>query len=123
MYVAGMTITALAGLGILTIGILYLTIPRTMAGSFGLPSVPDANATPWLRLKGIRDLATGIVAIILLLTAPTNVLAWTVAAFAIIPAGDAVTILRAGGSRRAAIGIHGVTAALMFAGAAALFIA
>lgn len=123
MFITGMAITALAGLGILAIGVLYLAIPQAMAVNFGLPVVPDPDATPWLRLKGIRDLATGIVAFVLLLTAERHVLAGCLLAFTIVPLGDALTILGARGSRPVALLIHGSTAALMLAGAGALLLA
>ncbi|OAV52982.1 hypothetical protein A6F49_00840 [Enteractinococcus helveticum] len=58
---AGYVIAAKAGLGILIVGILYLDIPRQMARNFGFNEVPGANSIPWLRLKGIRDFATGAV--------------------------------------------------------------
>ncbi len=122
MLIAGMALTALAGTGILVVGILYLTIPRAMALNFGLPSIPPLEATEWLRLKGIRDLTTGIVAGVLIFTAPALVLGWVVAAFALIPLGDAFTILRANGSRKAAFGIHGATAAGMLAASVLLLV-
>ena len=45
------------------------------------------------------------------------------AAASIIPVGDAVIVLRSGGSRAAAFGIHGVTAVVMLAAGAALLMA
>lgn len=50
----------------------------------------------------------------------SRVLGWAVIAFAIIPLGDAITVLRAHGSRAAALGIHGATAAVMLLGSALL---
>lgn len=122
MLIAGTAITVVAGLGILAVGVFYLVIPQTMAANFGLPIVPGPDATPWLRLKGIRDLATGIVAFVLLLTADPHVLAGCLLAFTIVPLGDALTILGARGSRQAAWLVHGSTAALMILGAGALFL-
>lgn len=123
MLIIGVAVATIAGLGILVIGVLYLAIPQTMAANFGLPIVPDAQATPWLRLKGIRDIATGIAAFVVLLNAEPYVLAGTLLAFAIVPLGDAMTILVARGSRHAAVFIHGSTAVLMFVGAGALLLA
>ncbi len=122
MLITGMTIAALAGLAILAVGVLYLVIPHAMAASFGLPNVPAPDATPWLRLKGIRDLATGVTAFVLLVFAERPVLAAALLAFTIVPLGDAMTILGAGGSRQAALSIHGSTAALMLIGAGALLL-
>ena len=113
---AGTAIAGIAGLGIFVVRVLYLVVPRTIAVSFGLPAIPHEDATPWLRLKGIRDLATGIVAGILILAAAPELLGWAVIAFAIIPLGDAITILRAKGARWAALGVHGATAVVMLLG-------
>ncbi|WP_016699588.1 DUF4267 domain-containing protein [Actinoalloteichus spitiensis] len=117
MVTAGVTIAVLSGLAILTIGALYLLAPQRTAASFGLPSIPAGRDVAWLRVKGVRDLATGVVACALLLTAPTTTLGWAVAAFSIVPAGDAVTVLRSDGRRSAAYGIHGATAVLMLVSA------
>lgn len=116
----GTAIATVAGAGIFVVGALYLLMPRRMAGNFGLPVVPQEDATEWLRLKGIRDLATGIVAGVLILSAAPQVLGAAMAAFAVIPIGDATTIVRAGGSRAAALGIHGATAIVMLAGSVLL---
>lgn len=122
MLITGMAIAALAGLGIFAVGVLYLAVPQTIAASFGLPILPEPEATPWLRLKGIRDLATGVAAFALLFSAERHVLAIALLAFAIVPFGDAMTILSARGSRQAALLIHGTTVTLMLIGAGALFL-
>ncbi len=123
METAGLIITALAGAAIAAIGVLYLVRPRSIAAAFGLPALPHEEATPWLRLKGIRDLTSGVVAGILLLTAPPSVVGWVLLAFALIPIGDAWTVLAARGNAKAAWGIHGATAAVMIVGAALLIAA
>src|SRR5699024_607870 len=79
----GLVIAALAGVMIAVIGVLFLARPRTIAMTFGLPALPPEEATPWLRLKGIRDLTTGIVAVTLLLLAPPTVVGWILLAYAI----------------------------------------
>ena len=125
MLAIGIVLATLAGLGIIIIGIMYLVAPRTTAASFGLQELPQSDATAWLRVKGVRDVATGVVAGVLLLSAPLDVLAWCVLAFVLIPAGDAAVVLRSSGSHAAAWGIHGTTVLVMlisvvliFAGAA-----
>lgn len=116
MIAAGTTIAILGGAGIAVIGMLYLLRPRAMATSFGLPTIPPAEATAWLRLKGIRDLASGVVAAVLLIWASPEVLGIALLAFAIVPSGDALTVLRARGNITAALGVHGATAAVMVLG-------
>lgn len=123
MLTAGMAIAGLAGLGIFVIGVLYLVTPRRIAAGFGLPSLPGRDATSWLRVKGIRDSATGVAAFALLLTAPPGTIAWVLVAFSLIPAGDAFVVLRSGGPRAIALGVHASTAAFMLLGAAALWCA
>ena len=112
----GLTITAISGLAIAAIGILYLVRPRAIAATFGLSVIPSEQATPWLRLKGVRDLAIGVVAGVLLLTAPPTVIGWILLAFALIPLGDAATVLASQGKPGAAWGIHGTTCVFMLLG-------
>src|SRR5262245_27036964 len=54
-------IALLVALAIIAIGILYLASPLTATRSFGLP-LPEygANLAWWLRLKGVRDIVSGL---------------------------------------------------------------
>lgn len=122
MEIAGLVIAAIAGLAIAVIGVLYLVRPHEMATSFGLAVPTQVTVAPWLRVKGIRDLTSGIVAGVLLLVAPPAVIGWVLLAFALIPVGDAATVLTARGDARAAWGIHGATAAVMVVGAVLLLL-
>lgn len=101
---------ALLGLGILVIGLMYLITPDGIAPSFGT----DLGATrAALAVKGVRDFATGVVALAAVSTVPNRILGWTLFAFAIIPIGDASIVLASGGDPVSAFAIHGVTAAVM----------
>lgn len=122
MIITGLTITALSGLAIAAIGLMYLLAPRAAATSFGLTDIPESSSTPWLRIKGVRDATCGVVAGVLLLTAPLETIGWAVLAFALIPLGDAATVLASRGSRLAAWCIHGPTALFMIVGAALLIV-
>jgi hypothetical protein len=122
MQTTGIVIVALAGLGISIVDLLYLLTPQSMAANFGLPSIPGEDSNAWLRVKGIRDFATGVVAGVLIIAASSTVLGWAVLAFTIIPIGDALIVLRSGGRRAAVIGIHGLTAALMLLASGLLLI-
>jgi len=123
MNTVGLTIAGLAAVMIAVIGAVFLIRPRAIATSFGLPALPRADATPWLRLKGVRDLATGVVAMTLLFLVPPTVIGWVLLAYALIPIGDAAIVLSARGDAKAAWGIHGATAAVMIVGALILLIA
>ena len=55
-------LAALLAVGIIVIGCFYLVSPERISGTFGLkPPAPDADTRAWLRPKGIRDVAAGLV--------------------------------------------------------------
>ncbi len=108
----------LVSLGIIFVGVRYLTNPRTMAPSFGLP-LPEAGANIawWLRLKGVRDVTSGVLTLAVMAWVGHQALGIVLLAEALIPLGDMSNILAAKGSTRHAFGIHGATAVLMILGA------
>ena len=107
-------LAALIGVGIIVIGCFYLLSPERISGSFGLkPPAPDADTRAWLRLKGIRDVAAGLVVLTMMLTADRRSLGIALLVLAIIPFGDMSIILGSGGSKSKAFSIHGVTCAVM----------
>ena len=107
-------VALLVALGIVAIGIMYLWNPRAATLSFGLPLPEDGtNILWWLRLKGVRDIVSGLVLLATMVWAGPRTVAIVLLIEAIIPAGDMALILAAKGSTRRALGIHGLTAALM----------
>jgi hypothetical protein len=105
---------ALIAVAIIAIGCLYLASPERMTGSFGLkPPAPDAHTRAWLRLKGIRDIASGLVVLTMMLAADTRSVGMALLVFAIIPLGDMSVVLGSGGSKSTAFSVHGVTCAVM----------
>jgi hypothetical protein len=107
-------LTALVAVGIMVIGCFYLASPERVLGSFGLkPPASDADTHAWLRLKGIRDVASGLVVLTLMLTADRRLGGIALTVYAIIPFGDMSIVLGSGGSKSRAFSIHGVTCAVM----------
>jgi hypothetical protein len=107
-------LAALIAVGIMVIGCFYLASPERVSGSFGLKlPASDADTRAWLRLKGIRDVASGLVVLTIMLTADMRLAGIVLLAFAIIPFGDMSIILGSGGSRSKAISVHGVTCVVM----------
>ena len=105
---------ALIAVGIIVIGCFYLVSPQRVSGSFGLkPPAPDADTRAWLRLKGIRDIASGLVVVVMMLLADSRSVGIVLLAFAIIPFGDMSNILGSGGRKATAFSVHGVTCAVM----------
>src|ERR1700677_2160612 len=107
-------LAALIAVGIIVIGCFYLGSPERILGSFGLkPPASDADTRAWLRLKGIRDVAAGLVVLTMMLTADRRSVGIALLVVAIVPLGDMSIILGSGGSKSKAFSIHGVTCAVM----------
>src|SRR3954453_1562987 len=97
-YSLALIIAALVAVGIIVIGGFYIAAPHRVSGSFGLkPPAPDLNTRAWLRLKGIRDAASGLVVLALMLFADTRSVGLALLVLAIIPFGDMSNILASGG--------------------------
>jgi hypothetical protein len=107
-------VAALIAVGVIAIGCFYLVSPERISGSFGLnPPASDADTRAWLRLKGIRDVASGLLVLTMMLTADRRLVGIALIVFAIIPLGDMSIVLGSGGSKSRAFSIHGVTCAVM----------
>jgi Domain of unknown function (DUF4267) len=122
-------VAGVIGVGIILIGARFLLAPQAAAAAFGVPAEPAGEqpaargASPWLYVKGVRDIASGIFICILLANQAPRLLGVFMAAASLIPVGDAVIVLRNGGTRAAAFGIHGATAAVALAASVALIMA
>lgn len=111
----------LAGLiaaAIIVIGARFLVAPRVAAAGYGVP----ADAGAYLGVKGVRDIASGLIVVVLLAAGATQLLGWVLFAATIIPLADAVIVLRNGGAKSIAWGVHGGTAAVMVVTAALLLV-
>ena len=101
-------------MSVFVIGCFYLVSPERILGSFGLkPPASDADTRAWLRLKGIRDVAGGLVVLAMMLAADRQTLGMVLLVVAIIPLGDMSIALGSGGSKSKAFSVHGVTCAVM----------
>lgn len=109
----------LIGVAVVLMGVRAFWAPQAAVG-FGIPGTPtqDRAFRAWLAVKAVRDLVCGVVVLVLVfpvlvLGDPPHLLGWYLLITAGIPVGDALIVLRSGGSRAAAYGIHGATAAVM----------
>jgi hypothetical protein len=117
----GYGLSGLVGAAIVAVGARFLARPQTAAAGYGLASARGVSGDdPYLSAKGVRDLASGVVTFVLLATGRPRVLGSYMLAMSIIPIGDAAIVLRHGGPRATAFGIHGATAVVMLATAALL---
>lgn len=119
----GYTLAALLAAGIIVIGARFLIAPRVAAAGYGVsPNLDRPAAGAYLSVKGVRDIATGLFVIILMVAGATHLVGWVMLAATIIPLADAGIVLRNGGARSIALGVHGVTAAVMIVTSALLLV-
>ncbi|MBL1079861.1 DUF4267 domain-containing protein [Nocardia sp. 2] len=107
---------------IIAIGTRFLLDPQGAAAGFGVPTWPDGDSA-YLSIKGLRDITSGVIGLALLAFADADAVAWYLVAVSLTPFGDTVIVLRHGGTRAAAFGIHFATAVVVLISAALLFAA
>lgn len=106
-------LTTIGALFIVYVGVSYVLTPETTAPNFGLPSWPSGDGDGFLILKGIRDIVSGLVIGVLLVTGHRRALGWVLLVEAITPVGDMINVLGHHGSVATALGVHGLTAAMV----------
>ena len=117
----GNGLSGLLGAGSIVIGARFLVVPREAAAAYGITTEQGRPASdPFLAAKGVRDIASGVAALVLLAAGKPHVLGRYLAAASIIPIGDAMIVLRGNGPKATAYGVHGTTAAVMLGTAALL---
>jgi len=106
-------LSGLLGLGIIAIGIRFLLAPRA-AAAYGVAIEQEIRgAGAYLSAKGVRDIVSGLVVFLLIAAAGHRVLGGWMLVMALIPIGDAAVVLRSGGSKATAYGVHVATAVVM----------
>ncbi|CAM3550838.1 DUF4267 domain-containing protein [Mycobacterium colombiense] len=119
----GYVLAGLLAAAIIFIGARFLVAPRVAAAGYGVPAtLNEPRSGAYLSVKGVRDIATGLFVIILMASGATHLVGWVMLAATIIPLADAAIVLRNGGSKSVAWGIHGGTAAVMLITTALLLI-
>jgi hypothetical protein len=110
----GYIIAALLAAGIIMVGYGYIVDPLGQMHGFGLRApLPDPELSSWLRLKGIRDVVSGIIVFAMIWKGGKTMVGLTLVVEALIPLGDMTTILVSHGSIQHAYFIHGLTALVM----------
>jgi hypothetical protein len=110
----GYVLAGVLAAAIIAIGARFLLAPRTAAAGYGvLPDLEQPGVRAYLSAKGIRDITTGLFVIILVVAHATHLVGGVMLAATLIPVADATIVLRSGGARGIAYGVHGGTAAVM----------
>lgn len=105
---------------IVFIGARFLLVPRAAAAGYGVPARQDGDPA-YLTIKGVRDGTFGLVGLALLAFVGAHAEAWFMLVVALAPLGDTLIVLRHGGPRAVAFGIHFATAVAVVVSAALLF--
>jgi hypothetical protein len=122
MVLTGYLLSGLIAVGIVFIGSRFLWDPATASRDFGIPNSPPLSTgfAGWLAVKGARDIVSGLFVFLLMANGSTRLLGEFLLVASLIAMGDAAIVLRSGGSRTAAFGIHGLTALVIIAAGASL---
>jgi hypothetical protein len=125
MILTGYLLSGLVAAAIVFIGARFLRDPATASRDFGIAHSPPPSTglTGWLAVKGTRDIVSGLFVVLLMANGSPRLLGEFLLVASLIAIGDAATVLRSGGSRSAAFGIHGLTAMVIIAVGAALIFA
>ena len=115
---AALVVAGVIGVGIILIGVRFLLDPVAAGAGFGVGTPPADD--PFLAVKGVRDIGSGLILLTLLAMRQPRVLGWVTLAASFIPIGDALIVLAHGGPAYAAYGIHGATAVVAIAAAIVL---
>jgi hypothetical protein len=112
MNLAALLVALIACLAIIAIGIRFLLAPRQATLAYG---VAADNLRALTEIKGVRDITSGAVLLVVWAAAGRTALGWGLIAAALTPIGDATIVLTNGGKLSTALGIHGITALLLLA--------
>lgn len=107
MAITALAIAILGCVFILFIGARFLLAPRVAMAGFGVPADSLRALTS---IKGVRDITSGVVPLVVLAVAGRHAFGLAMLAAAITPIGDAIIVLTNGGTRRHALSVHGATA-------------
>jgi hypothetical protein len=119
----GYTLAGLIAAGIIFIGARFILAPRVAAAGYGVePDLSQRSVGAYLSVKGVRDIASGLIVFSLMAAGATHPLGWMILAATIIPIGDAIIVLGHGGRKSIAFGVHGLTAVVMLIVSALLLI-
>lgn len=119
MITIGFVLAGILAAAIIAIGARFLVAPAVAATGYG---VPAEGSGAYLSAKGVRDIASGLLVTVAMMHGDAHLLGALVLAATVIPVADAAIVLRHGGARSIAYGVHGGTAAVMLAAVALLLL-
>ncbi|MEU3504677.1 DUF4267 domain-containing protein [Streptomyces hundungensis] len=121
MTVTAYTLAVVLDLFVVFIGARFLLQPVPAAAGYGVPAARGGGDPAYLTIKGLRDLTFGLMGLALLAFAGARAEAWFMLLVTLVPLGDTLIVLRHGGAKAVAYGIHFATAVVVLLSAVLLF--
>jgi len=117
MILIGNVLSGLIAVAIMFLGSRFWLAPASASAEFGIADSPPLSPglTAWLSVKGTRDIAAGLFVFLLMAHGSPRLLGEFMLVASLIAFGDMATVLRSGGRRSAAFGIHGLTGLVIVA--------
>ena len=112
MSLAALLVALVACVAIIALGLRFLLQPRQATLAFG---VAADNLRALTEIKGVRDITSGVVPLVVWAVAGRTTFGWVLIAAALTPTADALIVLTNGGKLSTVLGIHGLTAGLLVA--------
>ncbi|MFE1311769.1 DUF4267 domain-containing protein [Streptomyces sp. NPDC058755] len=122
MTVTAYTLAVVLDLFCVFLGYRFLFQPASAAAGYGVPARPEGDAGAYLTVKGLKDGTFGLLGLALLAFVGAQAEAWFMLCVALVPLGDTLIVLRNGGTKAVALGIHFATAVVVLISAALLFL-
>ena len=120
MHLTALLVALVGCVAIIVLGARFIVQPRQATLDFGIAA---DNLRGLTEIKGVRDITSGMVPLVAWASAGRTTLGWVLVAAAITPAADALIVLTNGGRPSKALGVHGLTAALLVAAGLVLALA
>jgi hypothetical protein len=120
MQLAALVVGLIACVAIIVLGARFVLQPRQATLDFG---IAVDNLRGLTEIKAARDITSGVVPLVAWASAGRTTLGWVRVAAAITPTADALIVLTNGGNVAKALGVHGLTAALLVAAGLVLALA
>ncbi|MDA0185072.1 DUF4267 domain-containing protein [Solirubrobacter phytolaccae] len=115
MHTPALVVAVLGCVAIIVLGARFLLAPRVAMSSFGIAADSPRAGNALTAIKGVRDIASGVVLLVVWAAAGTTPLGWALVAASVTPISDAVIVRTNGGTLAHALGVHGLTAAVLIA--------
>lgn len=124
MLQTGYALSGLIAAAIVFLGARFWGAPGAASAAFGIAGSPPSSSgfAAWLSVKGTRDIASGLFVLLLMAHGSPRLLGEFLLVASLIAFGDMATVLRSGGSKALAYGMHGVTGLVIVATGACLIL-